>query len=173
MTNPDAVIRSWAVRHFLPDVAPDDLPDVTKPMLSDRFMPVRRDALWALATHRPDVAAEPVRHALLDNHLSMRETARQFLSVARVADLRSFYVEAMERGTDKERFAAICGLGESGQASDSSLVLVFLNSPLPKVRRAAVHALGKLDVEGNLANLIVSLSDTKPERLCRSNESAA
>ena len=76
MTEPDAVARSWAVRHFLPDVLPDELPDVVEPMLTDRFMPVRRDALWYAATKRPDIAEQPLRAALLDNHVSMRETAR-------------------------------------------------------------------------------------------------
>ncbi len=54
MTDPDAVARSWAVRHFLPDVTPDELPGVVEPMLNDGYMPVRRDALWAVATKRPD-----------------------------------------------------------------------------------------------------------------------
>lgn len=161
MTEPDAVARSWAVRHFLPDVTPDDLPGVVEPMLSDRYMPVRRDALWAVATKRPELAAEPLRRALLDSHISMRETARQFLIVAGIADVRSFYIEAVERGAETQRFAAVCGLGETGKASDTSLLSAFLCSPLPKLRRAAVYALGKLDVDGNLTKLTGFLSDVK------------
>jgi hypothetical protein len=161
MTDSDAVARSWAVRHFLPDVTPDELPSVIEAMLSDRFLPVRRDAVWAVATKRPDLAVEPLRRALLDSHVSMRETARQFLSVAGVADARSFYVEAIERGLETNRFAAICGLGESAGASDVGLLLPFLISSLPKLRRAAVYAIGKLDVEGCLAELTRLLSDAK------------
>ena len=144
MTDPDAVARSWAMRHFLPDVTPDELPSVIEPMLNDRYMPVRRDALWAVATKRPDLAAEPLRRALLDGHISMRETARQFLSVAGVTDARDFYVEAVERGADRQRFAAICGLGESGKAADVSLLSTALAASLPRFRRAAVYAMGKL-----------------------------
>ncbi len=69
MTDPDPVARSWAVRHFLPDMTPDEVPNVIEPMLKDRYMPVRRDALWAIATKRPDLAAHPLRSALLDNHV--------------------------------------------------------------------------------------------------------
>lgn len=161
MTDPDAVARSWAVRRFLPDLIPDELPSVVEPMLSDRFMPVRRDALWAVATKRPDLAVEPLRRALLDNHISMRETARQFLSVAGVPDLRAFYVEAIERGAEIQRFAAICGLGESGKAADVSLLSASLAEPLPKLRRAAVYAMGRLNVEGCLTKLTGFLSDAK------------
>lgn len=162
MTDPDAVARSWAVRHFLPEVSPDELPGVIEPMLKDRFMPVRRDALWYAATKRPDIAREPLRAALLDNHISMRETARQFLSVADVTDARLFYAEAVERGTDKQRFAAICGFGETGSATDVKLVTPFLSSKLTKLRRAAVYAIGKLDADGNLETLIRFVSDEKP-----------
>ena len=161
MTDPDAVARSWAMRHFLPDVTPDELPSVIEPMLNDRYMPVRRDALWAVATKRPDLAAEPLRRALLDGHISMRETARQFLSVAGVTDARDFYVEAVERGADRQRFAAICGLGESGKAADVSLLSTALAASLPRFRRAAVYAMGKLDVEGCLTRLTAFLSDAK------------
>ena len=161
MTDPDAVIRSWAVRHFLPDVTPDELPSVIEPMLSDRFMPVRRDALWAVATKRPDLAGEPLRRALLDSHISMRETARQFLSVAGIPDARQFYVEAIERGADAQRFAAICGLGESGKASDVPLLSAGLSSSQPRLRRAAVYAMGKLDADGCFTKLVEFLSDAK------------
>jgi HEAT repeat protein len=161
MTDPDAVVRYWAVRHFLPDVMSDELPNVVEPMLNDRFMPVRHDALWAVATKRPDLSEVPLRRALLDNHVSMRETARHFLSVAGIADARAFYVEAIGRGVDSQRFAAICGLGENGQTSDASLIFAYLDSPLPKLRRAATYALGKLDADGNLKTLTGILSDAK------------
>lgn len=162
MTDPDAVARSWAVRHFLPDVSPDELPGVIEPMLKDRFMPVRRDALWYAATKRPDLAKQPLRAALLDYHVSMRETARQFLDVAEVKDAAEFYADALGNGSDKQRFAAICGLGETGKAADVLLVVPFLNSPLTKIRRAAAYAIGRLDLEGQLERLVGILSDAKP-----------
>lgn len=161
MTDPDAVARLWAARHFLPDVSPAELPGVIEPLLKDNSMPVRRDALWAIATKRPELAKEPLRRAMLDHHVSMRETARQFLSAAGVADARTFYVEAVEQATDTTRFAAICGLGETGKPSDVALLPLYLNSRLPKIRRAAVYAIGKLDAENNLTKLQELLLDEK------------
>jgi hypothetical protein len=69
MTDPDAVARLWAARQFLPEVLSEELPGVVEPMLKDRFMPVRRDALWYAATRRPDIARQPLRAALLNNHI--------------------------------------------------------------------------------------------------------
>lgn len=162
MTDPDAVARSWAVRHFLPEVSPDELSGLIEPMLKDRFMPIRRDALWYAATKRPDIAKQPLRAALLDNHVSMRETARQFLAVAELKDAAEFYVDALRNGSDKQRFAAICGLGETGKAADVPLVVPFLKSPFTKIRRAAAYAIGRLDLEVQLERLVGVLSDAKP-----------
>lgn len=162
MTDPDAVARSWAARHLLPDVPLEELPGVVEPMLKDRFMPVRRDALWYAATKRPDIAKQSLRLALLDDHASMRETARQFLTVAAVENVREFYSEAVKCGAPKTLSAAIRGIGETGCAADVSLLHSFLTSPLTKIRRAAVYSIGRLDVEGQMAQLVSRLSDTKP-----------
>ena len=78
MADSDALLRLLAIRHVLPSIMPDELPSVVEPMLKDRFMPVRREALWALAAKRPDVAREPMRRALLDSHVSMRERGLGF-----------------------------------------------------------------------------------------------
>ncbi len=161
MDDPDQYVRSWAVSQFLPTVTPAELPGVIEPMLCDRFTPVRRAALWAVATQRPDLAAEPLRRALLDEQASMRGIAQQFLVVAGVANARAFYAEATRSGPDRQRFAAICGLGEQGEPSDAQGLSIFLDSPLPKLRRAAVYAVGRLDLEGSLARLTRCLSDAK------------
>ncbi len=155
----DAVTRSWAVRHFLPDVTPEELGDIVMKMLADRFMPVRRDALWAVATKRPDLAVEPLRRALLDSHRSMREMARHYRAVSGIADVREFYAEAIQKGPGKTLFSAICGLGETGTASDMALVSAHFHSPLPTLRCAAVYAAGKLDADSCVATLTDLLSD--------------
>ena len=162
MTDPDAVARSWAARHLLPDVSPEELPRVIEPMLRDRFMPVRRDALWYAATKRPDIAKQPLRIALLDGHASMREVARQFLTVAGIENVREFYSDALKRGDPKTMSASIRGIGETGSADDVSLIVAFLSSPTTKIRRAATYAVGRLDVEGQMGRLIGLLSDTMP-----------
>ncbi len=162
MTDTDGAARLWAVRHFLPSATPEELAGVIEPMLHDRFMPVRREALCALASKQPDLAAEALRRALLDSHVSMREAARYFLKVAGAPDARSFYIEAVERGKVAEQYAAICGLGETGGAADVPRVLHRLASPVTKIRRAAVYAMGKLDAEGCITRLVEFVGDAQP-----------
>lgn len=162
LTARDAFARSWAVRHFLTEVPPDDLPGIIQPLLTDRYLPIRRDALWQLATKRPDLAAEPLQAALLDDDSFMRDIARQFPQIANIPDLRVFYIEAIGRVQDRQLPAAICGLGETGQAGDANQVILFLGSQVTKLRRAAVNALGRLDGSGHLGTLIQCLSDETP-----------
>jgi HEAT repeat protein len=162
LTDTDSVARAWAVRRFLPEVAANELPSVAIPMLTDRFMPVRRDALWALATKCPDLAVEPLKHAMLDRHVGMREVARHFLSADSMFDVRRFYLEALEVGESAPLGASIRGLGETGKAEDAALVLPFLGAPKPSIRRAAVYAVGKLNAEPFGEQLIKLLADEMP-----------
>jgi HEAT repeat protein len=161
MMDSDQIARCWAVQHLLPEIAPEELPGMIEPMLKDRYMPVRRTALWEAATKRPDLASDWLRSALLDNHVSVRETARQFLPVAGVNSVRSLYSAAVQNGDDNRRPAAICGLGETGTRDDIELIKSYLSSNPTKLRRAAVYALGKLDSEGQFETLVAILSDSK------------
>ncbi len=159
LDDPDAVTRSWAVRHFLPDVTPEELGELVGTMLADQFMPVRRDALWTVATKRSDLAVEPLRRALLDSHRSMREMARHFLAIAGIADVRDFYADAIQKGAKPKLFSAICGMGETGKASDVALVAAHLRAPVPKLRRAAAYAVGKLGADSCVSALVGLLLD--------------
>jgi len=158
----DPVARAWAVRRFLPEITAEDLPSVAAPMLVDRFMPVRRDALWALATKCPDFAAEPLRRALLDSHVGMREVARHFLMVAGCFDARRFYLEALEHNKGRTGVAAIRGLGETGRPEDAAAVSENFNSAEPRFRRAATYAVGKLDGKHFIGPLLLMLADESP-----------
>jgi HEAT repeat protein len=156
------VARAWAVRRFLPEVVAEELPSIAAPMLADRFMPVRRDALWALATKCPEFAVEPLKRALLDNHVGMREVARHFLGADVGFDVRQFYLDAVKRQEVKTLAAAIRGLGETGKPEDTGIVSTFLKAPEPRFRRAATYAVGKLDAEHFVAQLTQLLVDEMP-----------
>ncbi|EPX60291.1 hypothetical protein D187_002377 [Cystobacter fuscus DSM 2262] len=47
------------------------------------------------------------------------------------------------------RSGALAGLGETGRASDASLLVPFLSHPRVAMRREAVTALGRLGAEGH------------------------
>jgi HEAT repeat protein len=162
LTDPDSVARAWAVRRFLPELTADELPSVAIPMLSDRFMPVRRDALCALATKCPRLATEHLKHALLDDHVGMRAVARHFLSADTRFDVRRFYLEALEAGDGRTLATVIRGLGETGKPEDAVLAVEFLKARLPRLRRAAVYAVGKLNAEVFSVKLTSLLADETP-----------
>jgi HEAT repeat protein len=92
----------------------------------------------------------------------MREVARHFLSTENGFDIRRFYLEALERDEAQAQVAAIRGLGETGKPEDVRLVLPFLSAPEPRFRRAATYAIGKLDAEHFLPQLMQALADEKP-----------
>lgn len=162
MTDSDPHARAWAAQHFLPEVSPVDLPPIAESMLRDRYMPVRRDALWALAVKCPDLSAEPLRHALLDGHVAIREIAKHFLNAATGLDVRQFYLDAINRHQETNLAIVIRGLGESGSRQDATLVLPYLAATEPRLRRAATYAIGKLAAEDFSDRLLQILSDEKP-----------
>lgn len=162
LADTDPVARAWAVRRFLPEVTAEELPSMAAPMLVDRFMPVRRDALWALATKCPGFASEFLKCALLDSHVGMREVARHFLTADGHFDIRQFYLDVLERREAKTLAAAVRGLGETGGLEDTSVVSEFLSAPKSGLRRAATYAVGKLDAEHFIVQLMQMLADEMP-----------
>lgn len=162
MADPDAVTRCQAVWHGLSQVNMEDLPEVLRPMLSDRYMPIRREALCCLAQKRPELAKEPLRAALLDKHAAMREAARHFLAIADIGDVRDFYAQTLQREDKKHIFASICGLGETGSKSDVNLIIPFVGATLSRLRRAAVYAIAKLDFGEHLTTFVKCVADEKP-----------
>jgi HEAT repeat protein len=131
-------------------------------MKGDRFMPVRREALRAFVNRLPEQAPEELRRALLDPHVSMREEARYQLQKTEGIDLASFYRQALANPEDGLLDAAISGMGETGLASDDSLLLSYLLHKSAKVRRAAIRGLSRLNGNEHLSTFITALGDERP-----------
>jgi HEAT repeat protein len=155
----DPGMRTWAAHHLLPDIHDSELPEVVKPMLKDRYMPVRSQALALLAQRRPDVVREALLAGLLDPHVSVRELARHFMAKESGFDNRQFYQNALREEKTENVYAAICGVGETGTPDDCEMILDFLNHKEPKLRRAAVYALGRLNGEKYQMRIFTMLSD--------------
>jgi HEAT repeat protein len=161
MNDTDPSMRAWAVRHLLPDISDGELPEVIRPMLKDRFMPVRSHALWLLVQRRPDVARDALLAGLLDPHVSMRELARYYMVQETGFDACKFYRNTLIGGKQDDFYGAICGLGETGNSDEGELLLKFLNDKAPKLRRAAVYALGRMNSEKYQLNIFTMLSDPR------------
>ncbi len=153
----DPSMRAWAIRHLVKDVPDADLPALIKPMLNDRHMPVRSQALWLMAERWPEAAREALLAGLLDDHVAVREMARHFLSREASFDAREIYLEKLR--SQKSVPAALCGLGETGGSDDGAVILPYLKRSEARVRRCAVYALGRLDVEKYLGVIFEKLFD--------------
>jgi HEAT repeat protein len=156
------MIRLWAARRLLGTTAPADRASLAASLARDRFMPVRREALSALAAHDAPNARDALMRALLDRHAAMRDLARYHLRQIGDCDPAAFYRAAMSTQMEATLAIAIRGVGETGAASDASLLLPHLASQSVAVRRAAVAALARLGSRDFSGALLKALTDPSP-----------
>lgn len=157
----DPTLRLWAARTAAARLAVEDFLELVPVMRRDRFMPVRREALLGLVERSPDPAGPALRAALLDPNASIREVARHYLGKSGGFDARAYYREAVRSGTPDALPPALAGLGETGSGEDAESVVPWLNYPGTKIRRVAVRALGRLDGDARVGDLLRALEDER------------
>ncbi|HVG19838.1 MAG TPA: HEAT repeat domain-containing protein [Blastocatellia bacterium] len=162
LSDQDSVIRLWAARKIAVEFEDTNLERFLLLMKGDRFMPVRREALRAFINRLPERAPGELRRALLDSHVSMREEARYHLQKTGGIDLASFYRQALVNPNEGLLSSAVSGMGETGPASDDSLLLPYIHHKSAKVRRAAIRGLSRLNGSQHLYTFITLLSDEAP-----------
>jgi hypothetical protein len=129
---------------------------------------------------------EYIEHAsklIYDKSKSVREHARYILKNEGVCNFEVLYREVLEEG--KEKYGAICGLMETGNRDDFDVVIGFVNDRNLNIRKAALSAATRLDVErakdylldalasdeyfdSNYARklLVISINKYEPQILC-------
>lgn len=160
LNDPDSMTRLWAAKQLLQRATPEELPALVARLRRDAFMPVRREALMAVLAHNPSAADEMWRKAAFDRHRSIRDLARYQLRGK--VDPAQLYREKLESTDSSEAATALLGLGESGTEADASVVTKFLDSPIIRVRKAAVVALGRLAAEAYREKLLAALAGSSP-----------
>lgn len=155
----DTVVRLMAVRGLRGHLAGFELQEALEPLLCDRFMPLRREALYGFVEKLPEQAVKHLNDALFDRHAPIRDLARFYLRRVGEADFSSLYRTKLV-GTGSGLSVAVAGLGETGTADDALLLLPFLKHSDPRVRWAAVRAIGRLDSERYDDEMLAALSDT-------------
>lgn len=158
----DTVIRLWAARQISAGLGGGATEALLEIIKGDHFMPVRREALRALISLWPEKAPAELRRALFDPHASVREEARYQLRKAGEDDFASVYRRALAGAVGGELYSAVGGIGETGTASDDRMVLSYATHPSPKVRRAAIKALARLNGDGHLPVFLTALRDETP-----------
>jgi HEAT repeats len=160
LSSKDGVIRLWGSRHVRSCFSGEALEDILGSLRRDRFMPVRREALIIQADESLDSGRSIWHHALLDDNASIRELARFYLAKLQEADWPEVYRRAII--DHPQSVAALCGLGETGDRSDVTAIRGYLESPLPRLRKAAVRAFANLGRESVVADLVGYLQDDSP-----------
>ena len=157
----DTMIRLWAARKARSVYKAGKLKAFLPVMWRDRFVPVRLEALSAYLEELSEEAPSRLRAALLDVHVAIRELAQYALRKSGGFDIAAFYRDSLGN-EGQSLYAAISGLGETGSAKDAGLILPYVSHPSPKVRRAGVQALNRLDGEAYIELLLASLADDVP-----------
>jgi HEAT repeat protein len=165
----DPILRLRAAQTARSRLAQDDYLTLMRGMMGDRFMPVRREALVGLVERCPDLSRPALMTSLLDPHASIREVARHHLEKSGGFDARSFYCTVILAGNNDHLPEAIAGLGETGTREDAGVVGRWLTDPATRVRRASVRAVGRLDGDSRVGDLLLALEDDRPSvsRLAR------
>jgi HEAT repeat protein len=167
LKSPDSLVRLRAAACVRRWNDGPDREELLGKMTVDRFMPVRREALYAML----DAPTEPRRaflvSSLLDRHRSMREAARYYLRqdterAGESFDFRGFYLPALANDVTSALAIAISGLGECGHPSDAVTLMHYVSDPRPSVAAAAVRAVATLDRGRRVSWFLGLLSDERP-----------
>jgi HEAT repeat protein len=164
LNDSDAVVRARAIRSIAANPDFDDRAATLQRFLRDDRVPaVRRLALAVLAEHMPERLAAVFPQVLLDRAASVRGLARFVASTQRPALVpRTVYIEALVGTLPARLAAAVDGVGETGSRADTDLVTPFLSGHSPRIKRAALRALAKLDAERAVSAAMAALSDDAP-----------
>ena len=164
LVDSDPVVRLRTVRRALPAMERLGAVERLQRAMEDRFMPVRREALLALAEISLERTVPALWRAVLDPHPAIRYSARWLLSRRGEEQFASRYREVLAQPASRKLLAtALSGLGEVGASSDLPAVLPFLSHPSVRVRASAVGATAKLDEGRDPSILLQSLLDDSPK----------
>ena len=157
----DTTLRLRAAQWLREHLVAESLQAALDRLLEDRFMPVRREALYGFVERLPGWAKGRLRAGLLDPHVSIRELARFHLRGPGETDHAELYRRLLN-APDGTLAVAIAGLGETGVAADAPAVSKYLADADPRVRRAAVRSLSRLDPDGHNGELLAAVADESP-----------
>ncbi len=141
-------------RAVLAGAGPDHAEELDR-LFASRFTVLAAEAAWQLIRSAPDGRAVAVS-MLLDDRRAVRTTAQEGAQRHGV-DTATYYRQHLN-----SHEVALVGLGECGGRADAAFVVPFLDDPHAPRRRAAVVAVGRLDPDGFLDELIAALDDPSP-----------
>jgi HEAT repeat protein len=160
LAHEDVVIRAIVI-DLLRELPPDEFEPAVTAALSDRYMPVRREAYQQLMRRFADRGLVAARSLLFDGAAAVRELAVRHLSAAG-EPIEEIYSHAMNVSGDRAMTArcALWGWAALNCRSRLDQVEQMLASPLASVRQAALQAFAKLSPESAAGHLEAALADS-------------
>ena len=161
LSDSDAVVRARAIRSVAADAGFEHRAVILERLLHDDPVPaVRRLVLGVLSEHMPERIAGVFPDVLLDRAASVRGLARFVATTHQLAPVpREVYVRALAGSLPRQLSAAIEGVGETGTRGDAELIAPFLSGNRPRIRRSALRALAKVDVDRAVSAAIGAFAD--------------
>ena len=153
----DAVLRLSCCRQLLAAFEDEALEANLNELSTDRFMPVRREALRQKAELSADAASTVWTQALLDQHRAIRELACWHLTKSENVSPSDFYRKTLRSAPDL--LSALDGLAETGDNSDLPLFRQLMIHPLPGRRCAGVKGLIRVAAESSINEVLPLLRD--------------
>ncbi len=136
------------------------LASVMAELRHDPSTALRQLGLRSLLANSPDRADTALREALLDRSGALRSLARYHLAQRGEFDMTAFYRAAISER--RSLYAALCGLGETGDAADLPTFERHLDDETPRVRCAALRGLARLAANVPYGQLLTALDDRSP-----------
>jgi len=155
LTQGDPLTAQIIGRAVLSEQSSDDPEAILELLFRSRFASLAGEASWYLIQRSPDRQAFATSH-LLDPRRPVRANAQDEANRWGV-NLSTFY---------RERLAtepiALKGLAECGTGEDLGSMVAFLTDPQPRRRATVVGAVGRLDPDRYLNELLTALHDPSP-----------
>jgi len=149
MADPDVVIRHRAFLEILSSNRPLSS-TLAQRGINDAFAPIRRRIFDFSVRTEGAKNPELVRAFLFDRSTQLRQDAQRFWSEIKLGNPAEVYRESLSEKSPNSVASTLNGLGETGEAADSDVILPFLQHRHSRVRRAAVRAICRLKPEGFL-----------------------
>ena len=156
----DPLIRLACCRYLPRFFDSDALDSKLEKLVTDSFMPLRREVMRIRAGHFPLQTIGVWRKALLDPHRSIREEARFYLRKLGDPNQAEFYRQAILDRPNS--LASIEGLAETGDASDIPFFQNLLNHEFPNRRCAAIRGISRIEGENAISDFLPLLRDESP-----------
>jgi hypothetical protein len=157
---PIPFIRLSVLRKIQKQITEDELREASLLLMKDKSSPVRGLTLELLYSFNPINCVPILENTILDKSASIRELSRFLLKKHGNYDFASIYRSKIHNNEDL--YAAICGVGETGNKDDTISVIRFLKSDNIKIVRATITAISNLDFVNHKQTIIDFLEDNRP-----------